>query len=184
MARLVALALVLLSLVTGNLAARAEDRDDAIRAATRVVMSQLEAFRRDDFGAAYGFASAMIRDLFDRERFEVMVRGGYPEIARSVSAFVSRANVATTDTVYLTLTIRGANGNTVEARYELVREAGDWRINGVVTREAPGTVAAPSGTARVDVDQRRSTRATSVMQASSVARSSAVSIAPPNRARS
>ena len=124
-------------LVAGS-PARAADPDDAIRAATRVVMAQLEAFRRDDFTAAYGFASAMIRQIFDRERFEEMVRGGYPEIARSAAAVVSRAEFVPNDTVSLTLRIQGANGQTVEATYEMVREAGDWRINGVVTRPAPG----------------------------------------------
>ena len=123
--------------------AGADDAEEAVRAATRVVMTQLEAFRRGDFTAAYGFASAMIQQIFDRERFEAMVRGGYPEIARSVVAFVSRAELAQNDTVYLTLRIQGANGNTVEATYELVREAGNWRINGVVTRAAPGMVSDP-----------------------------------------
>ena len=133
-------ALLALSLVAAGSAARAADADEAIRAATRVVMAQLDAFRRDDFTTAYGFASPMIQQIFDRERFEAMVRGGYPEIARSASAVVSRAELAPDDTVYLTLRIQGANGHTVEATYELVREAGTWRINGVVTRAAPGIV--------------------------------------------
>ena len=31
---------------------------------------------------------ALVHDLFDRPAFEQMVRGGYPEIARSLSAVI------------------------------------------------------------------------------------------------
>jgi hypothetical protein len=105
-----------------------------LRAATQAVMRQLEAFRRDDFDTAYTFASAMIRGLFDRRAFEGMVRNGYPEIARSASVLVSGSGTLPNGGVLLHLRIRGANGNCVEASYELVREDGGFKINGVVTR--------------------------------------------------
>lgn len=108
--------------------------DPDVKAATDVVMLQLEAFRRDDFDTAYIFASATIRELFDREAFERMVRNGYPEIARSVSAVVSGSALAPNGSVFLSLRIRGANGNRIEALYDLVREDGGFRINGVVTK--------------------------------------------------
>ena len=170
------IALATVSLFVVGATAGADDARDAIRGATRVVMAQLEAFRRDDFTAAYRFASPMIRELFDPEHFEAMVRGGYPEIARSAGAVVSRAELTPNDTVYLTLRIQGANGQTIEATYELVRDAGDWRINGVVTRPAPGIVKGPA--------VQRPARASSAMQPSSRARSAAPSVAPPNRVRS
>jgi len=116
--------------------AQAEDEAAVVRAATEPVMRQLEAFRRGDFEAAYGFASASIRELFDPAAFEQMVRGGYPEIARSVSATVAGAHVLSDTTVYLRVRIGGANGQMVEAVYEMVREAQGWRINGVRTRSA------------------------------------------------
>jgi hypothetical protein len=105
-----------------------------VPAATEVVMRQLGAFRRDDFEAAYTFASTMIHDLFDREAFERMVRVGYPEIARSASAFVSESTVAPNGSVFLHLRIRGATGSRIEAIYELIREDGRFKINGVVTQ--------------------------------------------------
>ena len=105
-----------------------------ITAATEVVMRQLDAFRREDFDAAYALASTMIHDLFDREAFERMVRGGYPEIARSVSAFVSESSVTPNGSVFLHLRIRGANGSRIEAIYELIREDGRFKINGVVSQ--------------------------------------------------
>jgi hypothetical protein len=109
-----------------------------IKAATGVVLLQLEAFRRDDFDTAYTFASTTIRALFDRLAFENMVRSGYPEIARSVSAVVSRSALTPDGSVVLLVKIHGANGHRVEALYELVSEDGRWRINGVVTRPDAG----------------------------------------------
>ena len=103
------------------------------------VMQQLEAFRRDDFDAAYGHASAQIRQLFDRASFERMVRGSYPEIARSAFAALAETREAPDGSVYLRLVIRGANGRSIDAVYEMVVEEGAWKINGVVARPSGGT---------------------------------------------
>jgi hypothetical protein len=104
-------------------------------------MQQLDAFRRDDFDAAYAFASAEIRERFDRTRFEAMVRGGYPEIARSVFAAVAQGERGSNGHIYLVLKIRGANGVSIEAVYEMVSESGGWKINGVVTKPDPDVSA-------------------------------------------
>jgi hypothetical protein len=112
----------------------AAQRDADVEAAGAVVLQQLEAFRRDDFDTAFTFASRTIHDLFDRERFETMVRDGYPEIARSARATIDGSRRGDAGEIYLFVRVHGANGRTVEAVYELVNEAGRWRINGVVTR--------------------------------------------------
>jgi hypothetical protein len=115
------------------------DRSDA-KAAAEPVVKQLEAFRRDDYDTAFTFASAEIQTQFDRQSFEVMVRRGYPEIARSTFAAVVKTEVAPHGAAYVTVKIRGANGQSVEALYELVWQDG-WRINGVVTRpDAAGVI--------------------------------------------
>jgi len=117
------------------LAAAAPAQTEAdLQAAGRVVLQQLDAFRRDDFETAFTLASESIHAQFDRAGFEQMVRGGYPEIARSVSAVIDGSKRGDAGEVYLFLTIRGENGRAVEAIYELVDEATGWRINGVVTR--------------------------------------------------
>jgi len=121
-------------LIAGAAGAALAQADPDAEAAGRVVMQQLDAFRRDDFEAAFAFASAEIHDLYDRPRFEAMVRGGYPEIARSVSAIISRATRGPNGRLYLLVRVRGANGQSIEAIYELVLENGQWRINGVVTQ--------------------------------------------------
>ena len=115
-------------------AAGAPQSDTDVKDAGRSVMQQLEAFRRDDFEAAFGFASAEIHQLFDRARFEEMVRTGYPEIARSASAVVDGVQRGDGGRLYLLVRVRGANGRVVEAVYEMVLEHGRWLINGVVTR--------------------------------------------------
>jgi hypothetical protein len=126
-------AILTATLLAGATGAAAQLDPDA-EAAGRVVMQQLEAFRRDDFDAAFGFASAEIHEMFDRGRFEAMVWGGYPEIARSVSAVVDGSERGPGGRLYLLVRVRGANGRGIEAVYEMVREDRGWRINGVVTR--------------------------------------------------
>ena len=102
------------------------------------VLKQLEAPRHDDYDTAYACASTAIQEMFDRAAFERMVREGYPEIARSSSAHVVDRRVGPDGHVYLRLKIRGANGNDVEAVYDMVWEGGRYRINGVVTKPDPG----------------------------------------------
>jgi hypothetical protein len=137
----------LVALLLGGLVLRgaagvtAQALDPDVDAAGRVVLQQLDAFRHDDFMTAYTFASASIRQMFDRASFEKMVRGGYPEIARSSSATVDGHRRGDGGEIYLFVRVRGSNGRTVEAVYELVPEGGGWRINGVVARLDSGDTA-------------------------------------------
>ena len=121
-------------------AAQAQEVRPAPKESMEPPIRQLEAFRRDDFDTAYTFASAEIKQLFDRRSFEAMVKDGYPEIAHSASASIVRSLLAPNGLVYLTLKIRGANGKSIEALYELILEAGQWKINGVTTKPDPGVV--------------------------------------------
>ena len=110
------------------------------KSAAEPVVKQLEAFRRGDFDTAFTFASGMIQAQFDRQAFEIMVRGGYPEIARSTFGAVTKTELESPGLAYVTVKIRGANGQAVEALYELIWEDG-WKINGVATRpDAAGVI--------------------------------------------
>ena len=42
--------------------------------------------------------------------------------------------------VYLTLKIRGSNGRSIEALYELVLQNGQWKINGVTAKPDSGVI--------------------------------------------
>jgi len=115
------------------------DRTNA-KAAAEPVVKQIEAFRRGDFDTAFTFASGMIQAQFDRPAFETMVRRGYPEIARSTFAAVTKTELESPGLAYVTVKIRGANGQAIEALYEMIWEDG-WRINGVATRpDAAGVI--------------------------------------------
>ena len=108
------------------------------KAAAEPALRQLDAFRQNDFDTAYTFASAEIKRLFDRPTFERMVKSAYPEIAQSVRARVIATRPGPEGHFYLVIKIRGANGQHIEAMYDMVREDGAWKINGVVARPDPG----------------------------------------------
>ncbi|MBI4609659.1 MAG: DUF4864 domain-containing protein [Candidatus Rokubacteria bacterium] len=124
--------LLLLVMLLASPVASAQPGTDAGAAAESVV-KQLEAFRRGDFDAAYTFAAAAIKERFDRREFERMVTDGYPEIARSTLASVARAELASNGNAYVHVRVQGANGNSVEALYEMVWEDDAWKVNAVVT---------------------------------------------------
>lgn len=131
-ARRLAAAALLAVLVAAHPGAGQDDAD--ARAAEAVVLRQLQAFRDDDYDTAYTVAAAVIRQAFDRAAFERMVRTGYPEIARSAHAVVSRHETTLDDRRHVTVRIMGASGARIVALYELVREPTGWRISAVVTR--------------------------------------------------
>jgi uncharacterized protein DUF4864 len=108
----------------------------------RTVLDQLAAFRRDDWAAAYAYASVAIQSRFDLEAFRQMVTGGYAPIARSATATVSHVEVVDPSHGRVEVRVEGTNGETIDALYELVGERGQWRINGVLTRPVEGATAA------------------------------------------
>jgi hypothetical protein len=115
---------------------------------TRTVLDQLAAFRRDDWATAYAYASSTIQARFGLGAFRQMVTSGYAPIARSARATVSKVDVVGAGRGLVEVRVEGANGETVDALYELVDEQGSWRINGVLTRPVDGPTAALPGGAR------------------------------------
>lgn len=132
-----ALGLALLALA-GTVAGQGTDPRAAM---TRTVLDQLAAFRRDDWATAYAYASSVIQARFGLEAFRQMVTSGYAPIARPAGATVSRVEVIDATRGFVEVRVEGANGETVDALYELVDEQGSWRINGVLTRPADGATA-------------------------------------------
>ena len=136
-----ALGLTLLALA----APAAGQGGDPPTAMTRTVLDQLAAFRRDDWAAAYAYASSTIQGRFGLEAFRQMVTSGYAPIARSAGVTVSHVEVVDSGHGFVEVRVEGANGETVDALYELVDEHGSWRINGVLTRPVGGVTAALPG---------------------------------------
>jgi len=124
--------LALLGLVLGlALPAEAQvsssDRD-AIR---DVIQSQVEAFRRDDGEAAFGFASPNIRGMFGTsEIFMDMVRQGYRPVYRP-RVFEFREIVTLHGMVTQKVHVIGPDGRPVTAFYPMSQQPdGSWRIEG------------------------------------------------------
>jgi len=96
-----------------------------------VIKSQLEAFRRGDFAAAYELAAPGIREKFPLAAFTEMVSKGYPEIGASAEVVFG---LTFDDGARAVVNVRVIGKDKASRRYQyLFERAGkDWRISGVV----------------------------------------------------
>ncbi len=102
-----------------------------------VIGAQIEAFKADDFGAAFDYAAPNIRGMFGTaDTFGTMVRQGYPMVwqpgtveylGAEGDGAVWRQEVLITD---------GA-GRLHKLRYTMVETPAGWKIAGVQILEAP-----------------------------------------------
>ncbi|SHG60055.1 DUF4864 domain-containing protein [Cognatishimia maritima] len=93
--------------------------------------AQISAFSEDDFAKAFSYASPSIQRIFgDEDRFEAMVRRGYPMVVepKEVRYFQTRQDEIGYRQQVLFLDQSGAS-HLLE--YQLVQIDGEWRINGV-----------------------------------------------------
>ena len=132
---MIARVLALLALVLGLVAA-AQAQQPALsaddRAAIRdTIQGQIEAFRRDDGEAAFGFASPMIQGMFGKpDVFMEMVRQGYPPVYRP-RVFDFREIVDLHGQVAQKVHVVGPDGRPVTAVYPMTQlPDGSWRIDG------------------------------------------------------
>ena len=104
----------------------------ADRAAIReVIRAQVEAFRRDDGSAAFGYASPGIQRMFgDPDIFMDMVRQGYQPVYRP-RVFDFREIVDLHGQPAQKVHVVGPDGKPVTAYYPMTRlPDGSWRIDG------------------------------------------------------
>jgi len=133
-----ALVLVLLLSFSPVFTAAQELPDPAIEG---VISQQFEAFKRDDFAAAFGFASPVIKGIFQTpERFGAMVRGGFPMVWRPKSVRFLELRVIDGRIVQL-VQVTDLAGETYHFAYEMVETSEGWQINGVTPVPAPGLSA-------------------------------------------
>ncbi len=127
--------LALLTLILGFAASAQAQQPDvsaADRAAIRdVIQGQVEAFRRDDGDAAFGYASPMIQGMFGQsDEFMDMVRQGYRPVYRP-KVFDFREIVDLHGRIAQKVHVVGPDGRPVTAVYPMTRlPDGSWRING------------------------------------------------------
>jgi hypothetical protein len=98
--------------------------------AETVIRQQLEAFRRNDYAAAYTFAAPALQQQFSREAFEKMVRSGYPLIATSTEAVIG-LTIDDGEKAIVTVRVIGEKKEAASFQYLMERHEGRWRIAGV-----------------------------------------------------
>jgi hypothetical protein len=103
---------------------------------TKVVETQLAAFRENDYLKAFTFAAAPLRKQFTLESFEEMVRKGYPAIAQS-KAVTFGVIMDDGEQAVVHATVENKTGRFTLYQYLMVREGAEWKINGVVEQK-PG----------------------------------------------
>ena len=126
---------VLLALIVG-LATAATAQQPSVSAADQaairdVIQGQVEAFRRDDGDAAFGYASPMIQGMFGEANiFMDMVRQGYRSVYRP-QVFDFREIVDLHGQIAQKVHVVGPDGKPVTAVYPMTQlPDGSWRIDG------------------------------------------------------
>ena len=104
--------------------------DEVKKALSAVIEGQLAAFRAEDYAKAYTFAAAEIQGMFSKERFEEMVKTGYPVIAHSTTAELGLA-IDSGDEAVVSVKVTNGEKKSVTYQYHLIKEKGAWRIGGV-----------------------------------------------------
>jgi len=121
------LCLVLLCLPV--LSAQAQEaRNPAIET---VIQQQFDAFRAEDVGTAFSFASPNIKGMFGTpENFGRMVRDGYPMVWRPAEVqFLDLRRVA--GNLWQRVMVTDQAGRTHLLDYQMVETGQGWQINGV-----------------------------------------------------
>jgi len=121
------LCLVLLCLPV--LSAQAQEaRNPAIET---VIQQQFDAFRAEDVGTAFSFASPNIKGMFGTpENFGRMVRDGYPMVWRPAEVqFLDLRKVA--GNLWQRVMVTDQAGRTHLLDYQMVETDQGWQINGV-----------------------------------------------------
>lgn len=143
LSRLLTLAVLLLLLVPATPQAQDAAISETDRAAIQaVIQSQLSAFQRDDWPAAFAHASPAIQRKFgDAESFMAMVRSGYSAVYRP-SETEMRALRRLDGSLVQEVLFVGPDGQAVTALYRMEQQPdGSWRIAGVLLLAAPDTTA-------------------------------------------
>lgn len=134
--------LALIGLVMAGLVSPATAQEPALSPADRsairqIIEAQVEAFRRDDEEAAFGYASPGIQAMFETPAvFMDMVRQGYQPVYRPRS-FVFHEIVMLNGAPTQKAEVVGPDGRAVTAFYPMMRlPDGRWRIDGCYLRRS------------------------------------------------
>jgi hypothetical protein len=123
---------LLLSLVLACLPALSVSAQEARNPAIETtIQQQFDAFRADDVGTAFSFASPSIKGIFGTpENFGMMVRNGYPMVWRPAEVqFLELRMVA--GNLWQRVMVTDQAGRTHLLDYQMVQTGQNWQINAV-----------------------------------------------------
>jgi hypothetical protein len=123
---------LLLSLVLACLPALSVSAQEARNPAIETtIQQQFDAFRADDVGTAFSFASPSIKGIFvTPENFGMMVRNGYPMVWRPAEVqFLELRMVA--GNLWQRVMVTDQAGRTHLLDYQMVQTGQNWQINAV-----------------------------------------------------
>ena len=109
--------------------------DDAVESSRQVIERQIEAFLKEDAGAAYAFAAPGIKARYpDKDVFFAMVKKSYQPVFKPGNyAFGRSLSLEGGATVIHEVLIEGRDGKDWKALYKLQRQPdGSYRIGGVM----------------------------------------------------
>ena len=97
----------------------------------QIVEKQLQAFQKDDFIAAFSFASPSIQQQFGSwDNFKQMVKNSYQAVYRPRSVMFGQF-ILVDNFPAQTLTIMDSHGSIVKATYVMQQQSDfSWRIHG------------------------------------------------------
>jgi hypothetical protein len=105
--------------------------------AQQVIRDQVNAFERNDFVTAFGFADKVIQQVFKTpQRFGQMVTSGYPMVLRPQKfEFTDQRELDGAILQYVV--IEDKDGVFYLAEYKMTQADGIWKIAGVQIKKAP-----------------------------------------------
>lgn len=108
-------------------------RPSEVKAASRAIKSQLDAFKRDDYAAAEVWQSQTLKQRFGSvSAFRRLIRENYPAFADYKGVrFGSAQALPDGAAVRIQALLRGPKDEPIAAEYILVREGKAYRIDGV-----------------------------------------------------
>lgn len=133
---------VLLSLLLALALPAVSMAEDAVEGSRQIIQRQIEAFLKEDAGAAYAFAAPGIKARYpDKDAFFDMVRKSYQPVYKPGNyAFGRSLSLNGGETILHEVLIEGRDGKDWKAIYQLLRQPdGSYRIGGVTM--APETAS-------------------------------------------
>ncbi len=107
------------------------------RGIEETIGQQLDAFKADDVGTAFEFASPTIKNIFRTpENFAAMVQQGYPMVWRPAEVtYLEQREIA--GAIWQKVRIIDGAGRIHILDYQMIQSSDGWQINGVQLLREP-----------------------------------------------